>query len=135
VVGPFTRPPSHYWDLQEAGLDFKEKSTQLADLPKTCLSPKQLSGPESYYHSQAFRVALESMTSYSRGVACQFVELVTRMSAAIAALDAMNGNHSTILTPPVEETKAVSIALQKNELMVVLLRKLQMVASKAPSQK
>jgi hypothetical protein len=36
VVGPFTRSPSHYWDLQEAGLDFKEKSTQLADLPKTC---------------------------------------------------------------------------------------------------
>jgi maleate cis-trans isomerase len=53
------------------------------------------------------------MTPYSKGVACQFVELVTCMSAAIAALDAMSGNDLTILTPPVEETNVVSTALNR----------------------
>lgn len=95
--GLTTRSLSQYWHRHKAELESKLGHIgQLADWPETPSVPTDLSETASYFQSEAFSVALQTMPPYSRAVVSIFVKLVAYTTVAVAALEAVAKEGATL---------------------------------------
>lgn len=93
--GPTTRSLSQYWHRHKAELESGHTGL-FADWPEIPSVPTDLSEAASYFQSEAFSVALQTMQPYVRAVVCIFVKLVTHLAVAVAALKTVEKEGPTL---------------------------------------